>query len=113
MPNPVDLQSAEALLLLGEIKGLVQGLKTGQDMTNTRIQSLETNIGLSMTALEGRMDKRMGALEGSVSGIDSRLRSVEQKAAVIGAASGGAMALGTALIVEGLKYWLGRGAPGP
>jgi hypothetical protein len=77
----------QELLLLGQIHGLVQSLKDGQDLTNRRIDAL---------------DKRFDSLDG-------RLRNVEQKAAVIGAASGGAMALGTALIVEGIKHWLGRG----
>jgi hypothetical protein len=77
----------QELLLLGQIHGLVQSLKDGQDLTNRRIDGL---------------DKRFDSL-------DARLRNVEQKAAVIGAASGGAMAIGTALIVEGIKHWLGRG----
>lgn len=77
----------QELLLLGQIHGLVQSLKDGQDLTNRRIDQLA-----------GRFDA-----------LDGRLRNVEQKAAVIGAASGGAMALGTALIVEGIKHWLGRG----
>jgi hypothetical protein len=77
----------QELLLLGQIHGLVQSLKDGQDLTNRRID-----------ALANRFDS-----------LDGRLRNVEQKAAVIGAASGGAMALGTALIVEGIKHWLGRG----
>ncbi|HSV80101.1 MAG TPA: hypothetical protein VLK85_12995 [Ramlibacter sp.] len=80
----------QELLLLGQIHGLVQSLKDGQDLTNRRIESMEK-----------RVDERFD-------GIDQRLRTVEQKAAVIGAASGGAMALGTALIVEGIKNWLGR-----
>ena len=79
--------NAQQLLLLGEIKGLVQGLKDGQDVANDRLDRIETQQGK----------------------IDERLRVVEQRAAVVGAVSGGAMALGTALIAEGLKYWLGRG----
>jgi hypothetical protein len=77
----------QELLLLGEIKGLVQGLKEGQDLQNKRFD---------------KVDERLD-------GVDERLRTVEQKAAVAGALSGGAMALGTALIVEGIKHWLGRG----
>jgi hypothetical protein len=79
----------QELLLLGQIHGLVQSLKDGQDLTNRRIESLEK-----------RVDERFDT-------IDTRLRNVEQKAAVIGAASGGAMALGMAFIVEGIKHWLG------
>lgn len=85
-----DQGRTQELLLLGQIHGLVQSLKDGQDLTNRRIE-----------AMEKRVDERFD-------GIDTRLRTVEQKAAVIGAASGGAMALGTALIVEGIKAWLGR-----
>lgn len=80
----------QELLLLGQIHGLVQSLKDGQELTNRRIEGLEQ-----------RVNERFDS-------IDTRLRAVEQKAAVIGAASGGAMALGTALIVEGIKNWLGR-----
>ena len=92
----------QELLLLGEIKGLVQGLKDGQDQTNERIAETNERIDALGTSLSQRID-----------GLDGRLRQVEQKAAVIGAASGGAMALGTALIIEGLKHWLGRGGPSP
>jgi hypothetical protein len=52
-----------------------------------------------------RQDKRLDT-------IDERLRVVEQKAAIAGAMSGGAMSVGVALIIEGIKSWLGRGGPG-
>jgi hypothetical protein len=81
----------QELLLLGQIHGLVQALKDGQDLQHRRMDQLEEKV-------DNRFD-----------GIDTRLRMVEQKAAVVGAASGGAMALGTALIVEGIKHWLSRG----
>lgn len=81
----------QELLLLGQIHGLVQALKDGQDLQHRRLAALEDKV-------DARFD-----------GIDQRLRNVEQKAAVVGAASGGAMALGMALIVEGIKQWLGRG----
>lgn len=74
----------EELLLLGEIKGIVQSLKDGQDLQNKRFD---------------RIDERQDAM-------DKRLRHVEQRAAVTGAVSGGAMAVGTALIIEGIKHWL-------
>jgi hypothetical protein len=102
----------QVVFLLGEIKGLVEGLRDGQKQTNERITSLETNIGGNMKALEERIDKRMGTMEANVGGIDKRLRTVEQKAAVIGAVSGGAMSFGVALIVEGVKAWLASGGPG-
>jgi hypothetical protein len=90
-----DQGRTQELLLLGQIHGLVQALKDGQDLSNTRIADLEKKV-------DTRFD-----------GIDSRLRNVEQKAAVMGAVSGGAMAIGTALIIEGIKHWLGRGGPTP
>lgn len=81
----------QELLLLGEIKGLVQSLKEGQDEQNKRFD---------------RVDQRLDKMDG-------RLRVVEQKAAIAGAVSGGAMAIGTALIVEGIKHWIGRGGGTP
>lgn len=79
------LANAQALMMLGEIRGLVRGLKDGQEA----------------------MDGRMGRMEARLEGMDDRLRQVEQKAATIGAGAGGAMGLGVALIVEGVKHWLG------
>lgn len=84
----------QELLLLGQIHGLVQALKDGQDVQTRRMDSLEKKLDEKFTSLDGR------------------LRVVEQRAAVVGAVSGGAMAFGTALIVEGIKHWLGRGGPG-
>lgn len=79
------------LVLLGEIKGIVQGLKAGQE---SQAKQLET--------LGERVD-----------GVDGRLRVVEQRSAVLGAVSGGAMAIGIQLIVESLKTWAGKGTPHP
>lgn len=89
-PNQRSDRTAE-LLLLGQIHGLVQGLKEGQEQQNARLERID-----------GRMD-----------GIDGRLRTVEKQAALSGAISGGAVGIGVALIVEGLKQWLKRGAPSP
>ena len=87
MPPINDAGRTQELLLLGQIHGLVQALKDGQDVQIRRMDSLEE-----------KMDQKFDSL-------DIRLRVVEQRAAVVGAVSGGAMALGTALIVEGLKTW--------
>ena len=84
-----DANRSQELLLLGEIKGIVQGLKEGQDLQTRRIDTMQ----------------------GSIEKMDGRLRVVEQKAAVVGAVSGGAMSVGVALIIEGLKTWLTR-SPG-
>lgn len=66
----------EELLLLGKIDGKIDG------------------ISKHLTQQDGRLD-----------GIEQRLRTVEQKAAVTGAISGGAISVGIALVVEGLKQW--------
>ena len=84
----------QELLLLGQIHGMVQSLKDGQDQQNRRMD---------------RMEQRM---EEHYNGLDTRLREVEQKAAVAGAVSGGAVAVGTALIVEGIKQFVRGGGPG-
>ncbi|CAN5438458.1 hypothetical protein BH10PSE18_BH10PSE18_18940 [soil metagenome] len=96
--SPIHGRTQE-LLLLGEIRGLVQGLKDGQDRTNHRIDEMSN-----------RIDTRFGNIEDRMGSMDDRLRTVEQKAAVAGALSGGAMAIGTALIIEGIKTWLRGGA---
>lgn len=74
----------QQLFLLGQIHSMVESLKAGQDLTNQRLDKM-----------------------------DERLRSVEQRSAAVGAVSGGAMAIGVALIVEGMKQWLKRGGPTP
>ena len=81
----------QELLLLGQIHGLVQSLKDGQDLQNRRMD---------------RMEQRM---EEHYSGLDSRLREDEKKAAVPGALSGGAVAVGTALVVEGIRQFMNGG----
>lgn len=70
--------------LIGEIHGIVQALRDGQVATNTRLDRM-----------------------------DDRLRLVEQRAAAVGAVSGGVMAVGIALITETLKGWIGKGTPHP
>ena len=75
---------SQQMYLLGQIHSMVQSLKDGQELTNQRLDRM-----------------------------DDRLRSVEQRSAAVGAVSGGAMAIGVALIVEGMKQWLKRGGPTP
>lgn len=72
MSEPRDQQ----LLMLGEIKGMVQSMQAGQDVMASRLEAM-----------------------------DARLRSVEQRAAVSGAVSGGVMGVGVALIVETVRGW--------
>lgn len=82
----MDEQTSSAYML-GEIKGLIAGIKEQMQDTNRRFDVLDT-----------KLDK-----------VDDRLRTVEKKAAVIGAVSGGVMSVGMALITEGIHQWLGRG----
>lgn len=72
-----DSTRDQQLLMLGEIKGLVESLKTGQNQTMERLDRM-----------------------------DDRLRKVEQRAAVNGAVSGGIMGVGMALVVETLRSWM-------
>lgn len=67
----------QELILLGEISGKLDGVIEQQRVQGDQIGS-----------------------------IDQRLRTVEQKAAVTGAISGGAMSIGIALVIEGMKQWL-------
>lgn len=77
----------QELLLLGEIKGIVQGLKDGQDVLGRRVDEMQE----------------------SIASMDGRLRAVEQRSAVVGAVSGGAMSVGIAILIEGLKQMLHKG----
>ncbi len=83
----------EELMLLGKIDGKLDGITAHLSRQDKRIDELDA-----------RVDARLN-------GIDSRLREVEKKAAVAGAVSGGAVAVGTALIVEGVKQFM-RGGSG-
>jgi len=86
-------KSSNQDFILGQIHGLVQSIKEGQDLQNRRMD---------------RMESRM---EEHYEGLDERLREVEKKAAVAGAVSGGAVAVGTALVVEGIRQFI-RGGGG-
>jgi len=86
--NPKDEARTQELFMLGQIHGLVQSIREGQDLQNRR-----------MDRLEQRMEEHY-------KGLDERLREVEKKAAVAGAVSGGAVAVGTALVVEGIKHFI-------
>lgn len=65
---------SKELILLGQIDGKLDG------------------ISKDVSSQNERLDK-----------IDERLRVVEQKAAVTGAISGGAISIGMALIIEGVR----------
>lgn len=103
------------LLLLGQIHGLVQSLKDGQDQANRRMEDMSKRFDARLDDMSTRFDERLGIMskrfDDRLDAVDGRLRMVEQKAAVAGAFSGGAMAVGTALIIEGIKVWM-RGGVG-
>ena len=61
--------------------------------------------------IDGKIDdisRHLSRQDGRLDAIDDRLRVVEQKAAMTGAMSGGAISIGIALIIEGAKSWLAR-----
>jgi hypothetical protein len=72
-----DLMEREELILLGKIDGKIDGISD------------------HLKAQDQRLDA-----------IDERLRVVEQKAAVTGAISGGAISVGMAIIIEGVRQAL-------
>ena len=72
---------SKELILLGQIDGKLDGIKEQIADQNERLADQNE-----------RLDK-----------IDDRLRVVEQKAAVTGAISGGAISIGMALIIEGVR----------
>jgi hypothetical protein len=68
---------------------------------------------LLLGKIDGKLDgisKHLGQQDTRLDGIEERLRTVEQKAAVTGAISGGAISVGLALIIEGAKQWMARGS---
>jgi hypothetical protein len=73
--------------------------------TNTRSRSEELML---LGRIDGKVDgitAHLGRQDAKIDQLDGRMRTVEQKAAILGAVSGGVMAAGTTLIVEGLKAW--------
>lgn len=110
-----DQDRTAELLLLGQIHGLVQSLKDGQDATNRRIEDQTKRFDARLDDMSVRFDERLEVMtkrfDSRLDAVDGRLRTVEQKAAIAGAFSGGAMAVGTALIIEGIKVWM-RGGMG-
>lgn len=80
---------SEEMLLLGRIDGKLDSI---------------------VRRLDG-VDQRFDRVESRLDGMDGRLRDVEKKAATFGAVAGGAVSVGTAIIVEGLRHVM-RGAGG-
>ncbi|WP_448252900.1 hypothetical protein [Ottowia oryzae] len=82
------------VMLLGKIDGKLDG------------------IAAHLTRQDKRVDDLDSRMNGRLNDIDSRLREVEKKAAVAGAVSGGAVAVGTAILVETIKQFIRGGGPG-
>lgn len=99
-------EDTKQLLLLGEIKGIVEGLKGAQEQNTRELQTLRAEQAAKIDTLRTEVNGRFER-------IDERLRAQEQRSAVVGAVSGGAMSIGVALIVEGIRQWLKRGGPAP
>lgn len=87
--------SDQQLLLLGQIHGLVQGLKAGQDAQ-----------ALQLREMGERLDARIDKLDSRFDNLDERVRAVETKAAVSGAVTGGVMGVGMALLIEAGRAFL-------
>lgn len=68
---------------------------------------------LLLGKIDGKLDgisKHLSDQDKRLDGIEERLRTVEQKAAVTGAISGGAISVGLALIIESAKHYMkGKG----
>lgn len=79
----------EHILLLGEIKG-----QLGQVIENQK-----TN--------DEKLTRRFDAIDERFDGFDTRLRTVEQKAAVTGAFAGGVASVAVALAIEKIKTMTG------
>lgn len=71
--------------------------------------SMEKQELLLLGKIDGKLDgitEHLNKQDVRLDGIEARLRAVEQKAAVTGAISGGAISVGLALLIEGGKQWL-------
>lgn len=91
----------QELLLLGEISGKIDGIGKHLAQQDVRMDRQETAI----KDLADRQDANHKNLE-------ARVRTLEQRAAVAGAISGGAVSIGVALIIEKAKSWLTTGGSG-
>lgn len=75
--------------------------------------TMEKQELLLLGKIDGKLDgitEHLNKQDVRLDGIEERLRAVEQKAAVTGAISGGAISVGLALIIEGAKQWMARGS---
>ena len=86
----------QALMMLGRIDGKLDGIVRRLDGIDQRMD---------------RTDARLDRTDERLDGIDQRLRGEEKRSALFGAVAGGAVSVGTAIIVEGLRQVL-RGTGG-
>ena len=101
------VNNAHLLLLLGEIKGRLDSVVQGQSAENERLALIENRLAqVDVIANEiAAVKSHQAEHTAKLSGLDSRLRTVEVRSGVYGAVGGGAVALGVALIVERLRAW--------
>ena len=85
----------DEVMMLGKIDGKLDGIRDHMNRQDTRIDNFDKRV-------TERLD-----------GMDTRLRDVEKKSAVIGAVSGSAVSVGIALVIEGVKQWWRGGVGGP
>lgn len=91
----------QELLLLGEISGKIDGIGKHLAQQDVRMDRQESAI----RDLAERQDNNHKELE-------ARVRTLEQRAAVAGAISGGAVSIGVALLIEKAKAWMASGGGG-
>lgn len=92
----------DELMLLGKIDGKLDGITSHLNRQDQRMDSMERQQTERMDRLEANMAAQNKAL-------DTRLRKVEQRAAVYGAFSGSAVSIGVALAIEGIKQYMRGG----
>lgn len=99
---------AQTVYLLGQIHGIVEGLREGQQAQAARLSEMDRRQEDRLQRIEDTHRAELARVEGRVDAQDARIRNVEQRAAVMGALSGSAVSVGVALMVEGLREWLKR-----
>ena len=107
-PHAATDANAQTVYLLGQIHGIVEGLREGQQAQAARLTEMDRRQEDRLQRIEDTHRAELARVEGRVDAQDERLRSVEQRAAVMGAISGSAVSVGVALMVEGLREWLKR-----
>ena len=102
----------EEAMMLGRIDGKLDGIAAHLERQDKRLQELDGRVEARFNRTDRRIAELDERVDNRLNGIDARLREVEKKAAVAGAVSGGAVAVGTALVVEGIKQFMRGGGLG-